>query len=170
MCSDTPEGAHAEIAGTATAPQQSEEARQTRNATQSASDLNNEDCASDLPETEECKMEDCSEVELVRRLISSGRSADARELVHELKEARPHSDTPEVMLSEIYLSESNLSDASACIMALLGRNPKNTAALRALVKLYDASGDIVKALDVRSLPLEVRNSDLPAFGMQLVSV
>ena len=86
---------------------------------------------------------------MVRRLLAQGRCCDAHELVRELKDARPNSDTPDLLLSEIFLSESNISEASACIMALLGRSPMNPAALKALVKLYESSGDIVKALDVR---------------------
>lgn len=97
--------------------------------------------------------EECShvEIEMVRRLVAHKRYDDARELVMQLRDAREGSDTLELLLSEVYIAESRLSDATACVMALLGKNPENPATLQALVKLYRSSGDVAKALEVRCL-------------------
>lgn len=97
--------------------------------------------------------EECSEVEveMVRRLVASGRYDDARDLIHHLRDSREGSDALELLLSEIYIVESRLSDATASIMALLGKNPDNPATLQSLVRLYRMSGDTVKALEVRCL-------------------
>ena len=97
--------------------------------------------------------DECSEVEIdmVRRLVANGRNDDARDLVSQLKDSREGSASLELLLSEIYIAESRLSDATACIMALLGKNPENPATLQSLVKLYRTSGDTVKALEVSCL-------------------
>lgn len=97
--------------------------------------------------------EECSEVEIemVRRLVANGRHDDARDLVLQLRDTREGNDTLELLLSEIYIAESKHSDATACVLALLGKNPDHPATLQALVKLYRSSGDVVKALEVRCL-------------------
>jgi predicted Zn-dependent protease len=96
-------------------------------------------------------VEECSEVEIemVRRLLANQRFDDARELVLQLRDTREGSDTLELLLSEIYIAESKISDATACVMALLGKNPDDPATLQALVKLYRTSGGVAKALEVR---------------------
>jgi predicted Zn-dependent protease len=99
-------------------------------------------------------MEDCSrsECEMVRRLLANQRFDDARDLVLQLTAMRGESDALELLLSEIYVAESNLGDATACVMALWGKRQGDPVVLQALVKLYRSTGDIAKTLEVRCLP------------------
>jgi hypothetical protein len=55
----------------------------------------------------------------------------------------------ERLRGETYLSESKCSEASACFMALLGENPDDTDALKAVADLHKRSGDLYRALEVR---------------------
>jgi hypothetical protein len=106
----------------------------------------------DVSRLGESAVNECSEIELevVRTLLANQRFEDARDLVLQLTGSRETSGSLDLLMSEIYIAESKLYDATACVLPLLGKTPDNPTSLQALVKLYRASGDSAKALEVLS--------------------
>lgn len=127
--------------------------RLTKNATESSQ-------ADDLDESPSCASESdgvagtcrqCSalEVALVRRLIGSGRTDDARNLLENLKSSTDASSEIELLLGELLLAEGKVSDATACFLGMLADNPNCVSALKAVAQLHKRSGDLERAAEVR---------------------
>lgn len=133
--------------------------RVTKNATDTATwdeDEVSPSCASASDGVDDTTRQ-CSalEVALVRRLFSSGRTDDARNLLDDIRASTDARDEAELLLGELLLAEGRVSEATACFLGMLADNPRHVPALKAVAQLHKRSGDLPRAVEVCSLRMVV---------------
>lgn len=95
-----------------------------------------------------CRQCSALEVAQVRRLSSSGRTEDARNLLDELRNSTDASEEIELLLGELLLAEGKISEATACFLGMLADNPNCVPALKAVIQLHRRTGDLERAVEV----------------------
>jgi hypothetical protein len=90
------------------------------------------------------------EVEAVRGLIAAGRCQDATDMISTIQ-GRIGGTLVDLLRGEVFLAQSRISEASACFLAILGEDPMNERALKAITEIHRRNEDIDSCYLVRAL-------------------
>ena len=119
-------------------------------SSQACEDCTEKSCTEASPPSsaQTSQLGDAQQESAIRRLIASGRAKDAADMIEVVHE-RLDGATVELLRGEICLAQSQMSEASACFMALLGSDPENQRALRAIAEIHRRNDDLESCFAVR---------------------